>query len=119
MQLTLRFVDEKQVTGRTGCNRYFGMTLIDDESITISGLVSTRRACAPALMHQEQRLLDALRAVSRYRMDQDPWLFLFDEEGMQRLKLFEIQFDPAAESANRAGPPKAASTALRRSVLRM
>ena len=58
-----------RVTGSGGCNRLMGRTDINGESITFSTLATTRMACAPAVMQQERKLLDALQATRSYRLD--------------------------------------------------
>ena len=99
-QITLQFADEGRIAGSTGCNRYFGTVDIERDAIAISGVGSTRRACAPALMNQEQRFLAALNAISRFGMEADTWLLLFDDTGTQRLELIEIEADPTIEDAD-------------------
>jgi heat shock protein HslJ/membrane-bound inhibitor of C-type lysozyme len=98
--VTLEFVDADRIAGSTGCNRYFGKVDIELGSIAISGVGSTRRACAPALMSQEQRFLTALNVVSRYEMEADTWLLMLDDAGTQRLELIEIEVDPTIEDAD-------------------
>ena len=94
--VTMQLDDDDRIAGSTGCNRYFGGVTIDGGRISASAVGSTRRACAPALMDQEQRFLEALDSVVRFEVDSDTWLLLFDADGRQRLKLIEIESDPTA-----------------------
>lgn len=53
----LAFADGR-VSGSAGCNRLSGGFNSDGRRLTIQQMVSTRMACEPQLMAQEQRLLD-------------------------------------------------------------
>lgn len=79
--ITLQFPGEGRVAGSTGCNRYFGSAIIDGDRLSFSQLGSTRRACVPALMNQEQRFLEAIQSVSSYRMEDPGILLLRDDAG--------------------------------------
>jgi len=83
---TLEFSDEGRVAGRAGCNRYFGAVEIDGENIMFSALGSTRMACAPALMDQESRFFDALSDITRFEIDAQSFLNLYDTEGVRRIR---------------------------------
>lgn len=94
--ITLHFADTARITGFTGCNRYFGTIHFNNNTVTVSGLGSTRRACAPALMNQEQRFLAALGRISQLEMARDTWLLARDKLGTQHLKMIQIEKDPTA-----------------------
>lgn len=96
--ITLTFTDEGRIAGSTGCNRYFGHVYLDGDVITISGTGSTRRACVPALMDQEQRFLAALGAAARHERDEAGRLVIFDGAGARRLVAVSIEIDPTTES---------------------
>jgi putative lipoprotein len=55
-------------------------------SIVVGELISTKMACAPALMDQETKFLAALQATRTYRMNEDNKLVLSDATGRQRLR---------------------------------
>lgn len=58
--LTLVLGIDGQATGRGGCNRYGGSYRLDGAAIRFDPLAATKRACAEALMNQEQRYFEAL-----------------------------------------------------------
>lgn len=95
--ITLQFPETGRVAGSTGCNRYFGSVSIDGERLSFSQLGSTRRACAPAIAAQEQRFLEAVQAVARYRIETPEILILLDEAGDERLKGLRLENDPSAD----------------------
>ena len=101
--ITVAFSNE-QVTGSTGCNRYFGTYETVGSSITVRGLGSTLRACAPAIAQQEERFLQALRSATSFRMESDTWLLIIDDKEIQRLKMIEIDEDPTATDTSSAQP---------------
>jgi heat shock protein HslJ len=85
-QSTIEFQGTERIAGSTGCNRYFAQVTLIGDNISVGQIASTRRACPPALMDQEQRFTQALAAARRYALD-GPYLLLFDAAGAQRLRL--------------------------------
>jgi putative lipoprotein len=75
-----------RVTGSGGCNRLMGRTDINGQSITFSAIATTRMACAPPVMQQERKLLDALAATRSYRIA-DAMLTLHDTSGAELVRL--------------------------------
>jgi len=69
-QTTITFDADSRVSGSGGCNRYFGPVTKEENTMTFGLLGSTRRACPPALMDQEQKFFDALAATRSYRFDE-------------------------------------------------
>lgn len=69
-QTTISFDADGRVSGSGGCNRYFGPVTIQENMITFGVLGSTRRACPPALMDQEQKFFNALAASRSYRFEE-------------------------------------------------
>jgi len=67
--VTLRFGEDGQASGSTGCNSYSGSYQVRGDNISFSRLVSTRRACLDQNANQqEQRFLSALEAANRFRL---------------------------------------------------
>lgn len=91
--LTLVFIDAERIAGSSGCNRYNAGFSQHDKDIRISAPASTRRACAPALMQQEQRFLQALSESVSYQWQDNHWVIFSDDKGEPRLTL--IQQNPA------------------------
>lgn len=66
--LTVEFDETNRVFGSSGCNRYTGAYSHEAATgaLTVTPLGVTRRACIdPALMAQEQRMIDALQRANR------------------------------------------------------
>src|SRR5690606_17006309 len=53
--LSLTLGSDGRAFGSGGCNHWFARYKLDGSSIRFGAMGSTRRACAPALMEQEQR----------------------------------------------------------------
>ncbi|MGH6861061.1 MAG: META domain-containing protein [Phyllobacterium sp.] len=62
LQTTLE-IEGTGAFGKGGCNRYGSTVKIDGDRLTFTPAVSTRMACAPAIMEQERKFLDALGKV--------------------------------------------------------
>jgi heat shock protein HslJ len=78
LQSTLGFETNEQVFGMAGCNRFFGSVTVDGGSISFGPLASTRMACPPAIMDQEDRFLKALANARRFERKEDLLLFFGD-----------------------------------------
>lgn len=52
--------------GNAGCNHWFASYNREGQLLTFGQPGATRKMCAPALMEQEQRFLDALQQVQRW-----------------------------------------------------
>ena len=94
--ITMDLTEDGRIVGFTGCNRYFGDAAVSGDLLSLRGIGSTRRACAPALMNQEQRLLSALNESVRFAIDKDTWAVLYDTEGVERVRAIELESDPTA-----------------------
>ena len=75
---TLRFAAADRVAGDTACNRFGGPLATSGGVVRIGPLATTRRACEPAVMEQEQRYLQALARTRSLRLD-GPVLVLVDD----------------------------------------
>lgn len=69
LQSTLEVRPGGRVAGSGGCNRYAGTVQLAGDAMSFGPLVSTRMACPPAAMNQEQKFLGALAAVRSWRVD--------------------------------------------------
>jgi heat shock protein HslJ len=92
--ITMDFTEGGRILGFTGCNRYFGNVTIAGDTFSLLGIGSTRRACPPALMGQEQRFLNALNDSARFANEKDVWLVVHDAEGVERIRGIRIDADP-------------------------
>ena len=66
---TLLFLADGRLAGSTGCNRLIGSYRSSETALSLQTPGATRMACAPALMHQEQRLLELLPAITQWQID--------------------------------------------------
>lgn len=102
-RLTLGFDEEGQAGGNAGCNSYGGGYVVEGERLRIGGgdqgLAMTMMACAEqARMDQEQRFVEALGAVERYRLDEGN-LILLDGAGNELLRFApQARFDTDPEA---------------------
>lgn len=78
---TLQFGFDGQVTGDTSCNRYSAGYRVEGTKLEIENAGLTRRACAPAVIDQEQRFLGLFNAVNSYRIDETGALVLVTVAG--------------------------------------
>ena len=63
-RVTLKFDDKGRLSGQASCNQYT-TTYEFREGLDIDGAITTRKACAPALMKQEELFLTLLRDIKR------------------------------------------------------
>ncbi len=74
-------VDEGQLSGSSGCNRYVGAVDLGDRTITFdSEIAQTRMACPDEVMALEQAYLAALATVVDWTATEDN-LTLLDADG--------------------------------------
>lgn len=75
-EITLRFDADGQVSGSSGCNRYFGgYRQPGDNRLEIGPLAGTRKFCQGEPGQQEKRYLDALQATTGYVLNDRLRLF--------------------------------------------
>ncbi|WP_187272297.1 META domain-containing protein [Zeimonas arvi] len=80
-RVTLRFGDDGRVAGAASCNRYSGAYELTGEGLTLGRMLTTKMACAPALMQQEQRFLGLMAQVRRFEIAADGALALVASDG--------------------------------------
>jgi heat shock protein HslJ len=66
---TLEFPQADRAVGSGSCNRFSGGVTIGDSTIAFRQMISTKIACAPAVMAQEGKYLQALQGAERYALD--------------------------------------------------
>lgn len=67
-QPTLRFTNDGRAGGSGGCNTYAAPVNIDGDAIAFGRLASTRMACEPPLLDQEQKFFIALAGVRSFTL---------------------------------------------------
>ena len=90
VQSTVSFETGGKVTGSGGCNRMFGAAKVDGNSLTFGDIGTTRMACAPAVMQQEQKFLAALAATRSFRFV-GPLLKFYDAAGAELVRFTEMR----------------------------
>lgn len=68
-QATLEFASEGRASGNGSCNHFNGVVTVEGNTIQFGGLAATRKACADAVMRQEDAYLAALRDAERFEVD--------------------------------------------------
>jgi putative lipoprotein len=69
---TLTFGADGRVTGKGGCNSYFGTyKLDDDDGLAISAIGSTKMACPGPQMTQETKFLSILGGATKFAFEDD------------------------------------------------
>ncbi|RRV06926.1 META domain-containing protein [Pseudomonas sp. v388] len=79
--LTMTLGADGRAYGNAGCNHWFASYTLQDQSISFGPVGKTRKMCAPALMEQEQRFLQALPSVQRWDISPIEQLRLWPAEG--------------------------------------
>lgn len=80
--VTMVFMEDNRVGGSSSCNNYNGEYQLNGSKFTIGdNIASTRRACAPALMNQEESFLKLLTNVSQASFGDNGELLLSTPEG--------------------------------------
>jgi len=67
--------------GTAGCNHWFAPYALEGNAIHFGEVGSTRKMCAPALMEQEHRFLEAVGKVQRWDISPIEQLRLWPTEG--------------------------------------
>ena len=79
--LSITLGSDNRAFGSTGCNHWFAPYTLKGKHLTIGTPASTRKACAPALMEQEQRYLAALPRVKRWDVSKTGQIRLWPDQG--------------------------------------
>ncbi|MGB3446745.1 MAG: YbaY family lipoprotein [Xanthobacteraceae bacterium] len=91
LQTTLEIAADGTVSSHGGCNRYRGRVSITGESISFSPLASTKMACTPAAMAQEQKFHQALEKTRTFRINaRERKLILRDGNGATVARLAKM-----------------------------
>ncbi|HDZ56829.1 MAG TPA: META domain-containing protein [Pseudomonas xinjiangensis] len=75
-RVVLAFLQNDRIAGQASCNNLSGEYLFEGQAFSIPETEVTLKACAPALMEQEQRFLEILRRVDSFRFDAEGALIL-------------------------------------------
>ena len=79
--LTITLGEDGRAYGSAGCNHWFASYRRDGDALRFEQPGATRKLCAPALMEQEQRFLEALGQMQRWDVSGIGQLRLWPAEG--------------------------------------
>ena len=79
--LTITLGEDGRAYGNAGCNHWFASYSRDGDKLNFGQAGATRKMCAPELMEQEQRFLEALGRVQRWDVSGTDQLRLWPAEG--------------------------------------
>jgi len=79
--LTLTLGSDNRAYGNAGCNHWFAPYALDGERITFGAPGKTRKLCAPAIMEQEQRFIEALPKLQRWDVSAEGQVRFWPAEG--------------------------------------
>ena len=88
----VQFKGEGDLSGFSGCNRFFGSWQIDGDTIVMGPIGSTRMACPEPLMGFESALFEALDASRTFHRDGTD-LTLLDDEGTELARFAQTDAD--------------------------
>lgn len=91
LQTVLEISADGKISGSSGCNRISSKVTIEGAYMSFAPVMSTKMACAPAIMDQETKFLAALGDTRLWRIDeQRDKLILVDAHGVTVLRLARI-----------------------------
>jgi heat shock protein HslJ len=79
--LTMTLGNDGRAYGNAGCNHWFASYQLQGDAISFGPVGSTRKLCAPALMEQEHRFLEAMGKVQRWDISPIEQLRLWPAQG--------------------------------------
>ena len=108
VQATLEFPSEGRANGNGSCNRFNGVVTVEGNAVQFGGIAATRKACADAVMRQEEAYFAALRDAERFETDGQS-LRIFAAGRTEPFRFVATQA-PAARAANQISRAPAAAT---------
>lgn len=88
--LTLKFGNEGEVSGSSGCNTFTSSYTIEGDTIDIQPPARTRKSCGPLTMRQEYYYLEALEQAIRFTVNGDQLRLIYNRgRGAINLTLVE------------------------------
>ncbi len=90
LQTTLEIREDGTYGGMAGCNRFTGAFSLSDTAITFGPAAATRKMCVPAVMDQERKFFEVLKAELSWRIEGSK-LVLGGRNGKSLLQLASMQ----------------------------
>jgi heat shock protein HslJ len=106
--------NDGRLSGHTSCNTMSADYVLDGAAIRIGRIATTRMACGPLSMEQEDRVLSALEAAKTIKVRDDGLLEIRDEDGrgvLRALRFDAAPAEPETTAAPAAEPPKPGAAA--------
>lgn len=79
-QMSLNFTNDGLLGGRAACNQYSTSFQLTGEGLSTQAIAATQKACAPALMDQDDHFFDVLGDVTRFDLDETGALLLITSD---------------------------------------
>jgi putative lipoprotein len=91
LRAVIEIATDGKVTGSSGCNRISGRATVAGAQMSFGPIISTKMACASAIMDQESLFLSALADTRLWRIDETrDKLILVDAHGVTVLRLVRM-----------------------------
>jgi putative lipoprotein len=87
-------IEGERVSGKSGCNRYFGVWTMEGDRLRIGPLAGTKMYCSEPIMLLERAFLEALGGAAATRHDGDRLLFI-GGDGTAQLELVPASPEPS------------------------
>ncbi|MCA1369088.1 META domain-containing protein [Bradyrhizobium sp. BRP14] len=94
LQTTLEIREDGTYGGMAGCNNFTGTFSLSDATISFGSAAATRKICAPAIMDQEQKFLNALGAELGWKIEGGK-LTLVRSNGTPVMRLASMKYPSA------------------------
>ena len=115
--------DTSRISGSTGCNQFTGALNVEEadtvfsnkssaESFSTDKLILTKKACAPALMKQEQRFIEMLAASASYSIVENTWLVLYDSSDNETIRAIAAQISQSTTNKSASATKSNVDTKL-------
>jgi heat shock protein HslJ len=88
-KVTLTFDVDNRLSGTASCNNIFSNYSLENNSLKIAAIGSTRKMCSPMLMKQESKLFKALKQVKRFQLNNGE-LTMYNQQGTLQLRAIKI-----------------------------
>jgi heat shock protein HslJ len=81
--ITLEFRADGALSGLAGCNSYRGKVIVEGDALTVSPLITTRKACAETVMTQETNYLRLLQDATTFERTDSTLILLSGKERLE------------------------------------
>lgn len=82
--ITFRDNEQKEVSGSTGCNSFFGTYLLSGDTLVLSDINKTLRACQRPYAELESSMMKLFNETNRFEVENETLEFFKGEEMLAR-----------------------------------